>query len=90
MNKNPIKKMQARRFGGDYLDDQTLRNYNLTPDCIGQYAVIQYGAVALGTGETPDLAIADAEKCCGEVVEVVNGRRVGDGECECVLIEEKA
>ncbi|MFA5323960.1 MAG: hypothetical protein WC373_14910 [Smithella sp.] len=80
--------MHSRRFGGDYLDDRTLRNYNLTPDCIGQYAIIQHGYACLGVGDTPNSALADAEKCIGESVELVDDHRADDGECECVLIEE--
>lgn len=78
--------IRAQRFGGDYLDDESLRGYGLGVDDVGKFAVIEYGAACLGVGETADEAIEAAKNVCDDL-EVVTDRRADDGECEVLEIE---
>lgn len=81
-----ITAITARRHGGYTLDNATLSGYNLGADDVGKYAVIQHGYACLGTGETEEEAIADAERNCGEEV-VIDADPHFDGALEIVLIE---
>ena len=88
---NTTRKIQAHKFGGDILDDATLRGYNLGDGDIGKYAALQHGYVCLGVGNTADEALAAATSYCGgdDVVDDVAEKNspADDGDVEVVLIE---
>lgn len=68
------------------MDATTKAGYNLPADWTG-YAVIQHGYACLGTGETGDDALADAERNMGEPVECDDTADF-DGAIELVYIED--
>lgn len=57
-----LQRIPAVNVRGELRD---VREYNLTVDDIGRWAVIQWGYTALGTGETREEAIAEAASVQG-------------------------